>query len=630
MVRHAWLLVVLLLAGVLPARAQDVVGSYDISGDAGGGQGHIRRDGDDLVLTSDLRAPARTRAGAGGGSWTFTGAAGAGLAGTVGDLGGGAGATAPRTIVVTQVDADRLDVEVRDGAAIVARERWTRSTAARLHALAPDRERFVPFRADGPNTVTVRCLVEPTDQAVDLVATVVDRSGREVSRRTLRQARDEGQGVAFTWDGRTAGNACVDARRSPYRVSFSATIAGARVSSQAVQVVVVPRLDACIVVSGVDGGELGFTNKVVAHDARVRLVAVVRAVVAGARPEEPGRTERANFVALDDVRAAALPKAGRVALARWDDALWGPLELSWQEVRARGLHSPAYRATQNQQRSTRDGEFTNVVSNGPDEGRWLGRDTIEYTHHPAGSGPELEADTSPGTVRYRVDVTHAASEGAVGSPGRPDPQPTTATAVRSGLLDGFSVGLGGAGPEVHRVSRRGPSTNRLLAELETYRGVPWLYGSLPEQVQEFIGYDCADLAFGAARRAGLTTRTRFTNANNLCKLYTRQVGKIPTLRFDLMGGLHDVKTGDPVDLPAGGATTNVQPGDVVFFDWDGDGTWDHTTVLWDAPSGALDQTARFAWAHHDPTATDGFHVGPLSELVHPAARLTTRMAVRRF
>src|SRR5690606_34903430 len=148
----------------------------------------------------------------------------------------------------------------------------------------------------------------------------------------------------------------------------------------------VPRLEACVVVSSVEGGAASFQNKVVDHAAQVRLVAVVRAVVAGARTEEPGRTERVTYASVDDVGAAVLPGAGRVALARWDAALWGPLALSWDEVRALGLHSPAYRATQDQQRKTRHGEFTNVVSNGPDEGRWLGRDTLEYAHVPAGRG----------------------------------------------------------------------------------------------------------------------------------------------------------------------------------------------------------------------------------------------------
>lgn len=632
--RWAVLLVFALATG---AGAQEITGTYDIAGEGGRtGWGRITQDGADLVLSSSLGGQGRATGGASG-AWTFRGAATQGLSGL-----GATTAAGARTFQVVRLPVTgpvSLAVHVHEGGVRLSAERWTRREPAaslRLVALPPDRARFSPYRRTGPNTVTVRCAVDPPGAPLDLRVRVVDRLGTQVLDRRLPQVQDAGQGVPFTWDGRLADGRCVDARRGPFSLRFAAAQDGdSVVESEAVSLVAVPRLEACFVVSGADGAEPTHASKVVDHDADVRLVAVVLAVVAGARPEEPGRTERACYVAVDDVRAAVVPKAGRVNVLRWDDATWGPLALRWQEVRALGLHSEAYRATQDAARRTSHGEFTNVVSNGPDEGRWLGRDTLEYAHLDAGTGGALEADTRPGTVRYRVDADHAdpalrLGDAAPGSPGRRDARPTTSTTVFSGLRDGFSAQLAGAGPEVHRISRRGPSTHPLLAELETYRGVPWLYGSVADQVLGYIGYDCADLVFAAARRAGLTTRTQFTNANNLCRTYTRPVGTIPTIRFDLAGRLLDAKTGARLDLAVGGAATNIRPGDVVFFDWNSDGDWDHTTVLWEAPTGALDSTARFVWAHHEATSTDGFYIGPLSELVHPFARPTTSMAVRRF
>lgn len=635
----------LVVAAATSVRAQDSInGTYDLEGTAtaGGayrGWGRIRADGGDLVLEVTVhgaaaRPPVRARAAGANGRWTFRdGGGSAGLAGSVGGLSGGSASTAE--VEVTRAGTG-LQVVRRVGGQVDARERWTARAAGALAvvALAPERARFVPYRPDGANTVTVRYAVEPTGAAADVDVTIVDRTGAPALKRRLSQVTDTGAGLAFTWDGRLADGRCVDARRSPYRVTFTAARGGETATSAPIDVVAVPRVDACFVVSRVGAGEGSAASKVVAHDAQVTLVAVVRAVVAGARPEEPGRTERVVYVDIDDVAAVVLPKVGRVAVARWD-ATWPALELRWQEVRARGLHSDGYRLAQNLRRATRDGEFTNVVSNGPDEGQWLGLDTLEYTHVERGAGPTLAADAHAGTVRYRFDADLADAalrlgERAPGTPGRRDPRPTTGTDLRSGLLDGFSRALAGAGPDVHRVSRRGPSAHPLLSHLEAFRGVPWLYGSIGSQVQDYIGYDCADLVFAAARRAGLTTRSQFTNANNLCRTYLRPAGKLPAVRFDEALRPLDAKTGAAVGLRVGPGADDARPGDVVFFDWDGDGDWDHTTVLWEAPTGQLDQTARLVWAHHEARSVDGFYVGTLAELVHAGTQPTVRMVVRRF
>lgn len=614
----------LLLAGA--SAAQEITGTYDIT--PGPGWGRVRADGAHLVLEAVVdgaaRPAARGSATPQGGRWLLrAGAATSGVTGALGDLlggGTGAGAGAATEVEVSRLGTDCLRVVVRERGRVVVTERWTpREGAFAVTALPPERRAFSPYRTEGPNTVTVPWQVEPADARAEVEVRVVDRTGAEVLRRALGPQEAAG---AFTWDGRQRDGRCVDARRSPYRVTFTARRAGEAAESAPVDVVAVPRLDAAWVVSRVDGGAATSANKVVAHDAKVELIAVVRAVVAGARPEEPGRTERVVYAGVDGLTSATLPQVGRVAVERWDDALWPALAPRWQEVRALGLHRPAYRATQNLRRATTNGQFTNVVSNGPDEGKWIGRDTLEYDHVDRPAGPSLEHQATPGTLRYRFDAdladpALALGERAPGTPGRADPRQTTATEARSGLLDGFSPDLGGAGLTIHRISRRGASAHPLLSHLEAYRGVPWLYGSLGQQVQEFVGYDCADLVFAAARRAGLTTRNQFTNADIMCKTYTKPV--VATVRFE-DGQAFDLKTGSRADLSA------ARPGDVVFFDWDGDGKWDHTTVLWDLPSGEVDMTARLVWAGHGPLATDGFKLGTVGML----AREGARMVIRRF
>jgi cell wall-associated NlpC family hydrolase len=635
--RHAVFapIIIALVAG-LAAAQERLDGGFDLTGtrSSGGsyaGTARVHPEGSDLVLAVWLDGAARPllRAPASAtGPWTFTGATQAGVAGTLdGLLGGAPGASVTLRVEVRRT-ATGFEARVLEDGRLVAREALTpRASTFAISTFALERARFCPYRTEGPNAVAVRYAIDPPGLA-DVEARIIDKDGREVARTTQRGVRADGAGATFTWDGRDAARACVDARRSPYRITLRATRAGTTVASAPVEVVAVPRLDACVVVSSVNGAEATTANKVVAHDADVHLVALVRAVVAGARPEEPGRTDRAWFVASDDagIATAVLPApTGRVTLATWDEGRWPALTLAWQEVRARGLHSPAYRATQDAQRLTRDGEFTNVVSNGDDEGRWLGHDILEYEHVDRGAGSTLAAHASAGTARYRVDADLAdpALSRRVGSPGRRDPQPTTAAALRSGLLDGFSRDLSGVAPQVHRISRRGPSSNALLSHLEAYRGVPWLYGSLGPQAQEFIGYDCADLVFAAARRAGLTTRNAFTNANALCRTYCKSVG-LPVVRFDDAYAPVNDKTGAAVALNL------AKPGDVVFFDWDGDGDWDHTTVLWEMPSGKIDLSSTFAWAHHEAGCTDGFHTGPLSELIHSGTQPTTKMTVRRF
>ncbi|HBP20737.1 MAG TPA: hypothetical protein DEA08_23480, partial [Planctomycetes bacterium] len=283
--------------------------------------------------------------------------------------------------------------------------------------------------------------LDPPREPAQVEARIVDREGREVAREDLGELTDEGGGLRYTWGGKLE-RGYVDVRRSPFQITLVARRGEAEATSQPVEVQAQPLIDAVYVVSrAAEGDPLSAANKVIAHEARPLITAVVRAIVAGVRAPERGRTERVYFAAQAELpaEAATLARGQRVQLQAWDRESWGELELRWQTILPRAVHSPAYRATQDAARHTREGEFTNVISNGEREGAWVGRDTIEYVHAPAGRGPSPSADAAPGTLRYRVEVDYADSAIRLGPSARPgslgarDPEPTTATRLSSGL-----------------------------------------------------------------------------------------------------------------------------------------------------------------------------------------------------
>lgn len=637
----------LLLALCSVARAQEpITGHWDVAGTRTDGttyrgQARIDAEGTGLVLRERLEASTgervlRATLGPTADRWTFRGreVSTGGLAGTVG---GTTGATGAEVVLVLQRCPQGGDLLGYPTGA--RQERFTRRAASDLAVRLgrPDRTRFAPHRPGGAS-IGLQVQLEPRDVALDVALKVQDKDGAVVFTQTLRGAKDEGFGVAAAWDGKLSkpGAGYADARRSPYRVTASVTKDGRTVTSEPVAVTAVPHIDACYVVSRARAAD-GFssTSKLVAYGDVVTVTGVVRAAFGGARVDQPGKTLRATFSTLDPAPArVTIAGVGAVPVQRWDEAAWGGLALEWQTIHALGLHSPAYKATQDSTRMTRDGEFTNVISNGPAEGTWVGRDVLEYRHAAAGTGPSPALSDSPGTVRVRFDADYADASLALGarrpgSPGKRDPVATTAAQARSGLLDGVDPNLAGAGASIHRISRRGPSANPLLSHLEAFRGVPWLYGSLGEQVTSFVGYDCADLVFAAARNAGLTTRTQFTNANNFCRVYMKPRGAERVIAWNEQGAMIDARTKAPVTLRCGGGEGDPRPGDVVFFDWDADGDWDHTTVLWSC-DGELGLDAQFVWAHHQHDSVDGFYVGSLSELVGPNPPSNYRMTIRKF
>ncbi len=517
----------------------------------------------------------------------------------------------------------RLRVRLPEGDHIVVEQPATRT--------------FMPHRVTGPNTITVRYELTPKKTPLPVKIEVHDKDGARVYSET-ETVTDNGEGVDFVWNGKDKAG-YVDTRKSPFRLTLTASREGKALKGlvreagklretgeQAgpVELVAVPLVDRGWVVSRLaDDQPWTGANKVVAADARPQITGVVRAIVGGVRAPERGKTHRAYYWLSDPaptVRLDGEGGPGAVTVTPWDEKLYSGLTLAWEKIVALGLHSPVYRPHQNETRLTRHGEFTNVYSNGPKEPQWIGIDTCEYAHHAAGTGLSPSADAGAGTLRWRFDVDYQAAHLRLpeaerpGSAGKRDPVATTAKKVRSGLGKDFSGRLGGAGEHIHRISRRGASPVAMLSYLETYRRVPWIYGSVGRQTDAFVGYDCADLATGAARKAGLTS-IAYTNAHNLCELHTkkRMDGKTFYLDGDKIKNLADDKE---VTIAFGGTDTkNAQLGDIVFFDWQNNDKWDHTTILWSNSGASLSRATQLVWAHHDAASTDGFYVGTLGELI---------------
>ncbi len=170
----------------------------------------------------------------------------------------------------------------------------------------------------------------------------------------------------------------------------------------------------------------------------------------------------------------------------------GPLpdgaEVRWLRVRPHMQHED----TPPQNEGIR--QYSNSVLFGPDHGRWIGLDSIEYETvalearpgvEPAGRTLRLRAspdrDDGAGTLWIAAEVTLPG--GAV---------------VRT--PDGDDRDRLGLVPSVMRVSFR--AGDGLLGWLSTFFGVPNVFGSTRGQVERYVGADCADVLIGAARASG--------------------------------------------------------------------------------------------------------------------------------
>lgn len=184
---------------------------------------------------------------------------------------------------------------------------------------------------------------------------------------------------------------------------------------------------------------------------------------------------------------------GRVSFA---GAGCGALHVSWRRVEPRMQHlrTPA---------PNRDiAVYANAVVFGPQHGRWLGYDRIEYVESPLpGDGPVLlvrdarpgpEAGVPPREPRH----------GALGT------MRLAATVVSDGerlsTPDASDAPGGLVSDRVLRYSFR--QGDDLVGWLTSYFNVPYLFGSAGagarNQAERYLGADCADVLVAALRRGG--------------------------------------------------------------------------------------------------------------------------------
>ncbi|MBI4167685.1 MAG: hypothetical protein HY515_01890 [Candidatus Aenigmarchaeota archaeon] len=161
---------------------------------------------------------------------------------------------------------------------------------------------------------------------------------------------------------------------------------------------------------------------------------------------------RAAIRVIDDGHAIYFSDRDDVGVRKWDNKQ-GPLEIYWHEVKA--------------ERSSYD--YTRP-----------GRGNIRYVEEPVGSGWLFRPEKELGTKRYKISVKYG---------GKKFSSSRGEVPRSNGIIK-----------NVHRVSMR--EADDLPGWMTAWFNLPYVYGSLPEQVENYVGADCADLIVGALHRTG--------------------------------------------------------------------------------------------------------------------------------
>jgi hypothetical protein len=227
--------------------------------------------------------------------------------------------------------------------------------------------------------------------------------------------------------------------------------------------------------------------------------------------------------------------------------------------------------------------YANAVVLGPQHGKWIGFDRIEYFESAlAGDGTRLtvgDAAPSAGPARperwsglgvMRLAATVRLGDVALATPGADD--------APEGLI----------APRVFRYSFR--EGDDFLGWLTSYFNVPYLFGSAGKgarnQAERYLGADCADILVAALRRTGRA------------------------LAYASVAELVDA-------LPR--ATGPVRPGDLYALDYVGFAdlprAWDHIVALVEdrGPDGKPDGKPGPEDLVADSGNADGLKVAPLSD-----------------
>jgi hypothetical protein len=224
--------------------------------------------------------------------------------------------------------------------------------------------------------------------------------------------------------------------------------------------------------------------------------------------------------------------------------------------------------------------YSNAQLFGPNHGRWLGYDTLEYHETPlpderasrlvvtsvAPTDEHVNVHGGLGTMRYKVSVS----------------APVPASLTRPFTMDSpgaESHEEHGISTRVMRVSfRRGDDIPGLLT---AFFNVPNVFGSGgtgdKHQTDLFQGADCADVIIGALRAAKVKLPY-----SSVTGLFNHATAVTPKLLLSDAGvfALHDGKPDEAVHLRFG---TDVRPGDIMLIDYlNAEGlprTWDHVAIV---------------------------------------------------
>lgn len=223
---------------------------------------------------------------------------------------------------------------------------------------------------------------------------------------------------------------------------------------------------------------------------------------------------------------------------------------------------------------------------------------IEYTHTNV-DGTELTVDNDKGVTHYTVAGTYGVVTKY--SRGKRDAS-TVSKLIYDGAEDAYNLGIRDV---VTRIVRKSNHSSAYLKVLEGFARVPWVYGSIDWQGRDYLGFDCADLAQAAAYRAGLST----DYDSNAGLLQGRTKIGATGEPYTLVSGVLKDKNGNNATITIG---TDMNFGDLVMIDWDGDGAADHTTVL-TSGTGALSGGAGLVFAGHTNTTDTGVTYKTMTE-----------------
>ena len=337
--------------------------------------------------------------------------------------------------------------------------------------------------------------------------------------------------------------------------------------------------DRAMVVGRVDDAPWSDAPTEARLDQRAELAAIVIA-----------HRGRARVVLAPD-GVGELRLGGRAVPARELEPLDGA-RVSWTAIEPHG-----FRVTK--AKNGAGSEFySNVSTDPPTFGRWLGYDHIDYFERALAEdhaiipakieGAQGQELAGLGTLRFRATLVLADG--------------TTLASPGSEATDTYGIL-----PSVHRVSIR--AADDFLGWLTGYLLVPEVFGSAGpganHQTERFTGADCADVMVGAMRRSGRTDLA-YTNVAGL-PAYTRRVAA-PTELDDHGMPAHPI--------------TGVERGDLIRIDYGGElrhhtpRGWDHVAALWQ------DRSDPAGPAHGGPDGQlDGFdliiHMGHPRLVIEP-------------